>query len=205
MNPIEQLIDTNEFPLDLFQVYDAMRFVEAAHLGRKRWDGTDEFEHLLSVASRCIKHGFNDTHSVIVGLLHDVVEDTAVSHVAVHDVFGPDVAHDVMLLTQERGESRHDYLSRVLGPDSNETVIGIKFCDRADNVAGLHTCPSLPSHADHVENYFSELRDYFAPVADLVPESLADELMGLTARAAEYFNKGEIIQFGSRPRLTRVK
>lgn len=204
MNPVEQ--DTeDEFPLDLFMVYDAMRFVESAHRGRTRWDGSPEFEHLLAVASRCIKHGFSDTESVVTGLLHDVVEDTVISHAAVHDMFGPRIAENIVLLTQNRGESRDEYLARVLNPENNEVVLAVKFADRIENVMGLTGCPSLPEYSGHVDQYFYELDTYFLPAGEMVPASLADELFGHVSRAREYFNKGEIIQFGSRPRLPRVK
>lgn len=204
MNPVEQLIDTNEFPLDLFQVYDAMRFVESAHKGRKRWDGTDEFEHLLAVASRCIKHGFGDTESVVTGLLHDVVEDTAISHAAVHDVFGSQIAANIVLLTQNRGESRDDYLSRVLDPNNNDVVLAVKFADRIENVMGLTGCPDLPQYAGHVDQYFYELDTYFLPAGEAMPQSLADELFGHVSRAKEYFNKGEVIPFPA-AKIRRIK
>ena len=134
--------------LDLRAVYEAMVFAETAHRGRTRWDGSPEFNHLMSVAQRALWHVkdhemYDPTDAVVVALLHDVVEDTDVTLAGVLDAFGYDIAEAVADLTQEPGESRDAYLNRCM-TSKNPVVHLVKWADRSDNVSGLHTTPDLP-------------------------------------------------------------
>jgi (p)ppGpp synthase/HD superfamily hydrolase len=50
----------------------------------------------------------------IVGVLHDVFEDTDKTYDEVSAIFGEDVARDVALLTKELSERNDEYLARVM-------------------------------------------------------------------------------------------
>jgi (p)ppGpp synthase/HD superfamily hydrolase len=180
------LINPFEFPLDMYQVEKALHFARVAHKGQKRWDESPYINHLMSVASRCIKHGYLSTNVIITSLLHDIVEDTSISLTAVSDVFGDEIALNVDYLSQRPNESRHDYFTRCMASKKYE-VLAVKFSDRCDNVAGLHTCPDLPEYEGHVSRYMQELKDYFVPNLNRVNETLADELLHLMGRAEHYY------------------
>lgn len=175
-----------DFPLDLYQVEKALHFTRVAHKGQTRWDHSPYINHLMSVASRCIKHGYTDTETAITALLHDVVEDTSVTLTAVEDMFGSDIALNVDYLSQRKGETRLDYFNRCMN-SSSPVVLAVKFSDRCDNVAGLHTCPDLPEYEGHVSRYMQELRDFFVPYTSKVNSTLAEELLHLMARAEHYY------------------
>ncbi len=193
------------YDLDFGTVNRAIELARRAHLGQTRWDGqTSVMVHLLSVANRVFAHGVYDTDAIVMAVLHDVVEDTPITLVAVADMFGRTVAEGIDLLTQRRGESRDAYLRRCLG-SGDPFVLTVKAADRCDNVSGLHTVPNLPEYRDHVAQYAYELQTYFAPLADtgLVPETLIAELFGHIERAQRYFDDvggdDNIIQFPRRP------
>ena len=85
----------------------------------------------------------------IIGYLHDVVEDTAVTEGEVRERFGPLVGECVSLLTDAPGSSRAERkagtyarLSRVTGPA--ELALVVKVADRLANVS---SCLADQRHA----------------------------------------------------------
>lgn len=177
-----------DFPVDVQEIEKALHFTRVAHKGQTRWDSSPYINHLMSVASRCIKHGYLSTEAVVTALLHDVVEDTSVSLTAVEDMFGETIALNVDFLSQRKGETRLDYFTRCMN-SSSPVVLAVKFSDRCDNVAGLHTCPDLPEYEGHVSRYMQELKDFFVPHTGKVNLSLAEELLHLMARAEQYYTE----------------
>lgn len=183
---MSSLLNPFDFPLDLYQVEKALHFTRIAHKGQLRWDESPYTNHLMSVASRCIKHGYNTTDVVVTALLHDIVEDTKVTLTAIDDLFGSYIASNVDYLSQRLDESRDDYFKRCMN-SPEPVVLAVKFSDRCDNVAGLHTCPDLPEYEGHVSRYMQELKNYFVPYTHRVNTSLANELLHLMERAEHYY------------------
>jgi histidyl-tRNA synthetase len=70
----------------------AYRYSEKAHFGQLRASGRPYIQHPLTVADILADWRF-DAQSIIAALLHDVVEDTAVSLKQVREAFGGTVAH----------------------------------------------------------------------------------------------------------------
>ena len=66
----------------------------------RRYTGTPYFEHCLCVAEMCSRHTLNPA-GIAAALLHDVVEDTAVTLQQILDSFGPEVAGLVDALTEK--------------------------------------------------------------------------------------------------------
>ncbi len=77
---------------------DARTFVEDAYRTRRLDDAT--FEHPLDVARLLEESGQRET-VVLAGLLHDVLEDTAVTAAELHERFGAEVTGLVEALTQD--------------------------------------------------------------------------------------------------------
>ena len=83
---------SNSTPLLSLRVEDALRFASTAHAGQtRRGSETPYVQHVVAVAWILDRSGF-DEDVVIAGLLHDVVEDTAVTIEEVAARFGPIVA-----------------------------------------------------------------------------------------------------------------
>lgn len=101
-------------------LHRAILFSERAHRGQVR-KGTDRpyFSHPAAVGMMVLSHGYG-TDAAVVGLLHDVIEDTPVEREEVEEVFGPDIAAAVVDLsepdkTQPWETRKRAYLDRIAG------------------------------------------------------------------------------------------
>jgi len=68
---------------------------------------------------------------MIVGILHDVVEDCGVGHGDILALFGEDVWSAVIALTRDEDESYEDFIRRA---KANEIARRVKIADILDNM-----------------------------------------------------------------------
>jgi len=85
----------------------------------------------------------DDKHR-IVGVLHDVVEDTYITMWAIDHEFGEPIARAVDALTRRDGESYDAYLSRVA---LNPIAAAVKIADIRDNMDPSRGVPVNPKYA----------------------------------------------------------
>jgi GTP pyrophosphokinase len=131
----------------LERIEKAFRFSNAAHHGIKRKSGEPFIIHPISVAKIvAVDLGLGAT-SIVVALLHDVVEDTDYRLSDIENMFGDRVARIVDGLTKLSGDfdSRHALtLRKMLMTLSDDVrVILIKIADRLHN---MRTLDSMPAH-----------------------------------------------------------
>lgn len=111
-----------------FTVEDAVRIARAAHDGQVDKSGRPYIDHPLRVMRRV-----DGDHARMAAVLHDVVEDTAVTAA---DLLAagcpPPVVDTVLALTHLPGESQEDYLSRVA---ADPVAVVVKRADIADNTS----------------------------------------------------------------------
>jgi (p)ppGpp synthase/HD superfamily hydrolase len=75
------------------------------------------------------------TTLLVACVLHDVVEDTAVTLDEVREKFGDDVADIVFAVTNEPGKNRKERFAKTYPKiAANQSAIWIKLCDRMANV-----------------------------------------------------------------------
>lgn len=103
------------------------------HAGQTRWDGSPYITHPESVVNRLKKKGF-DGDTLIVGWLHDVVEDTEIGIDSIYAMFGNYVGEVVDRLTHRKGEPYAEYILRI---SLNFTATNIKIADLEDNLSDL--------------------------------------------------------------------
>lgn len=119
----------------------AFFLARSAHRGQTRAQGTPYVTHPVRVA-RILRreYGIRDPEVLAAALLHDVVEDTAVT---LDDLapFGPRVAAAAAALTRLPHEPLRDYWARAA---ANADAYRIKLADRLDNLADL---PHMPDSA----------------------------------------------------------
>jgi guanosine-3',5'-bis(diphosphate) 3'-pyrophosphohydrolase len=162
---------TSEQPLperlDRELLVRAYRFSERAHKGQKRLSGEDFVSHCVEVA-KILAELQLDTTTVASGLIHDVVEDTAVTTEEVELEFGKEIAdivdgltkigHLPLHSTQERQVENYRKLLLSIAKDAR--VIIIKFADRLHNMRTLdYLAP------DKRRRIAQETRDLYAPLA----------------------------------------
>ena len=116
-------------------VLRARAFAVEAH-GEQRYGDGPYVVHLDAVADLLEPYG---TDAQIVGYLHDVVEDTAITAERIHDEFGERVVQCVQLVTDEPGPNRQARKARTnakLSKVSGELGLAliVKAADRLANL-----------------------------------------------------------------------
>lgn len=126
------------------QIVKAYNFAETAHDGQYRNSGERFFIHPYNVAM--ILADLNmDTDTIVAGLLHDVIEDTEVTHEKLEEEFGEDVANLVEGVTKlkklkykTKQENQAENLRKmVVAMAKDIRVIIIKLADRLHNMRTL--------------------------------------------------------------------
>jgi GTP diphosphokinase / guanosine-3',5'-bis(diphosphate) 3'-diphosphatase len=146
----------------------AYRFSERAHLGQKRLSGEDYVSHCVEVA-KILADLQLDSVTVASGLIHDVVEDTAITVEEVEREFGREIADIVDGLTkigtlpahsssQERQVENYRKLLLSIAKDAR--VILIKLADRLHNMRTLEYL-----RPEKQRRIAQETRDLYAPLA----------------------------------------
>ena len=111
----------------------ADKLAEKLHEGQTDKSGNPYIDHVRDVADRVSSLGEN---YVIVGLLHDSVEDTDITLEKIEEEFGKDVRDGVDGMTKREGEDYFDdYLPRVA---SNEISRNVKIADSSHNLSKNH-------------------------------------------------------------------
>ncbi len=145
----------------------AYKFSEQAHAGQKRFSGEEYVSHCVEVA-KILADLQLDSVTVASGLIHDVVEDTAVTVEEVEREFGREVADIVDGLTkigtlpvhssQERQVENYRKLLLSIAKDAR--VILIKLADRLHNMRTLEFL-----RPEKQRRIAQETRDLYAPLA----------------------------------------
>lgn len=154
-------------PEDEALVRKAYAFAENAHKDHKRYSGEPYFLHPAAVAKHIAELGL-DAETVVAGLLHDAVEDTAMEPEELEKEFGPQVRFLVDGVTKlgkhkYQGAERHaESLRRLLVATSQDVrVLIIKLCDRYHNMTTLQ---HVPAHKQ--KRIALETLEIYAPLAD---------------------------------------
>src|SRR6476659_6238683 len=153
--------------LDQELLLRAYKYSERAHAGQTRLSGEPFVSHCVEVA-RILADLQLDSVTVASGLIHDVVEDTAITVADVEREFGKEIAQIVDGLTkignlplnstQERQVENYRKLLLSIAKDAR--VIIVKLADRLHNMRTLDWLP-----AEKRRRIAQETRDLYAPLA----------------------------------------
>ena len=173
----------NYLPLpDIALVERAFEFSDSAHRGQFRKSGEPYITHPLAVAS-ILSQWRLDAQGLAAALLHDVMEDTAITKSEIETSFGKPVADMVdglSKLDQIEFNSREDaeaenFRKMLLAMAKDVRVILIKLADRLHNMRTLDVM--APPHRRRIAR---ETLDIYAPIANrLGLNSLFVELQDL--------------------------
>jgi GTP pyrophosphokinase/guanosine-3',5'-bis(diphosphate) 3'-pyrophosphohydrolase len=149
-------------------VREAYRFSEAAHHGQKRLSGEPYITHPLAVAG-ALAEWHMDSQAVIAALLHDVMEDTAVTKNEIAERFGKSVADLVDGLSkldkiefQSYEEAQAENFRKMLMAMARDLrVVLIKLADRLHN---LQTMSAV--RGDKRRRIAHETLEIYAPIAN---------------------------------------
>ena len=146
----------------------AYRFSEEAHRGQTRNSGAPYVMHCIEVA-KILADLQLDSTTVVSGLIHDVVEDTAIELEDVEREFGKEIAAMVDGLTKiaklpnsgsNQDRQVESYRKLLLSIAKDARVIIVKLADRLHNMRTLEYLPE-----EKRRRIAQETRDLYAPLA----------------------------------------
>ena len=134
-------IRENTHNMDLGRIRAAYEMAKMAHAGQKRKDGSPYVTHCIAAADISVDIGL-DEDSIIAALLHDVIEDTSLTHDDIAKQFGTavaDIVEGVTKLTRVQYTSKEDEQAEnlrkmLLAMSKDIRVILIKIADRLHNM-----------------------------------------------------------------------
>jgi guanosine-3',5'-bis(diphosphate) 3'-pyrophosphohydrolase len=170
MPETEQLFtETSQYlkPEDITQLRNAYSFGQGAHSGQFRKSGEPYISHPVAVA-RILSKLHLDAPTLTAALLHDVVEDTAISKAEISERFGEPVAElvdgvskltKIEFQTQEEAQAEN-FRKMLLAMARDVRVILIKLADRLHNMQTLDVM--LPAKQRRIAR---ETLEIYAPIA----------------------------------------
>jgi len=172
-------------PEDIAQLQSAYLFSESAHQGQFRKSGDPYISHPVAVA-KILTQWHLDGQALTAALLHDVMEDTAVTKNEISDKFGKHVADlvdgvskldRIEFQTQEQAQAEN-FRKMLLAMARDVRVILIKLADRLHNMRTLQVM-----HPKKRARIARETLEIYAPIAHrLGLNQLYTELQELSFR-----------------------
>ena len=164
---LEEKIRSAGHPMDLGRIRAAYDMAKTAHEGQKRKDGSPYVSHCVAAADISVDLGL-DEDSIIAALLHDVIEDTTLTHADIAHDFGAavaDIVEGVTKLTRmqyaTKEEEQMENLRKMLMAMAKDIrVILIKIADR------LHNMRTMAYQSPEKQRTKSlETMEIYAPIA----------------------------------------
>ena len=172
-------------PEDIAQLQSAYLFSESAHQGQFRKSGDPYISHPIAVA-KILTQWHLDSQALTAALLHDVMEDTAVTKNEISEKFGKHVADlvdgvskldRIEFQTQEQAQAEN-FRKMLLAMARDVRVILIKLADRLHNMRTLQVMQSKKR-----TRIARETLEIYAPIAHrLGLNQLYTELQELSFR-----------------------
>ena len=153
--------------VDLGRVRAAFEVADRAHAGQKRKAGPPYVTHCVAAAEICAEMGL-DEDSIVAALLHDCIEDTALTHEDIARQFGAEVADIVegvtkltrVQFTSHEDEQMENLRKMLMAMAKDIRVILIKIADRLHN---MRTMEYMATHKQLEKSV--ETMEIYAPIA----------------------------------------
>jgi GTP pyrophosphokinase len=148
----------------------AYYFAREAHCSQIRKEGSPYITHVISVAKTLAEMRMDPT-TIIVGLLHDTIEDTGITSEDITGIFGKEVARLVESLTKisklhfnnHAQLQAENFRKMYLATANDVRVILVKFADR------LHNMKTLQFLDENKRKRIAlETLELYAPLANLL-------------------------------------
>ena len=129
---------------DVNKIREAFRYADQAHLGQFRNSGAPYITHPIAVAE-ILASWHMDAQVIEAGLMHDVLEDTAISKIEMSEKFGIKVAElvdgvsklDKLKFSSNEEAQAESFHKMLLAMSRDVRVILIKLADRIHNMRTL--------------------------------------------------------------------
>jgi len=165
------------------------------HDGQKRDSGERYFEHVRCAANILIDYGYVDYATIIIAILHDILEDTCVPVSMLEQLFGPKIARGVLTISKTYGiedpltgfmthvpkRTNEEYFASLARADTS--VILAKCADRIHNLSGL--VGDMPKDSrwtpEKRVKQVKETREWILPLAKIHEPRFTEKLENLCA------------------------
>lgn len=163
---VSELLEFNsKYDADLLQ--KAVDMATKLHEGQKRKSGEPYIIHPLAVAKILAGIGMDD-HTIVAGILHDVVEDTSCTLDDIKKEFGEDIALMVDGVTKltnleysSKEEAQAENIRKMfLAMSKDIRVLVIKLCDRLHNMRTIEYMKP-----EKIQEKCQETLEVYAPIA----------------------------------------
>lgn len=133
-------------------IKEALIFAVQKHSFQKRKDGSPYFWHPVGVAMMLKDAGFDERYQM-VGLFHDLLEDTDATEEEILEYGDEKILETVKLLTKTEGYIEEKYFEGIL---QNPMAKAVKIMDRIYNLRD-----SVHADAGFIDKYLKETSDFF--------------------------------------------
>ncbi len=164
---LEEKIKNSGVEMDMGRIRAAYDMARLAHSGQLRRDGLPYVTHCVAAADISVDMGL-DEDSVVAALLHDVIEDTQLTHHDIARQFGEPVANIVegvtkltrVQYTSKEDEQMENLRKMLMAMAKDIRVILIKIADR------LHNMRTMAYQTEEKQRIKSlETMEIYAPIA----------------------------------------
>lgn len=164
---LSKKISDSGMDMDMGRIEAAYNMAKLAHSGQLRKDGSPYVTHCVAAADIAADMGL-DEDSIVAALLHDVIEDTDLTHSDIAKQFGEPVANIVegvtkltrVQYTSKEDEQMENLRKMLMAMAKDIRVILIKIADR------LHNMRTMAYQTEEKQRQKSlETMEIYAPIA----------------------------------------
>ena len=159
-----------------------------ALIGKARHAGGNMFRHQMDTFAILLDYGYIDPVLLKASIIHDTIEDIPgfIPELIINaDEDGPDVLNLVKEVTRKEGESKKEFLCRILDEGSQKAKI-LKCADRISNMISL----GYVTDPTFIERYCDETEYFLLPMAIQVDFNMYQELINLIMTRRRYLEDG---------------
>lgn len=164
----EKLIEQKRAPEDIQMIEKAFEFAKKLHQGQYRVSEEPYIIHPVEVV-KILLNLKADTHTLMAGFLHDILEDTDTKPEEIEELFGTDVLNLVQGVTKlgklqfkSKEERQAENFRRLfIAMASDFRIIFLKLADRLHNMRTLNFMAAAKQ-----QRIAQETLDIFAPLAN---------------------------------------
>ena len=161
-------------------------------IGKARFAGGNMFRHQMDTMGILIDYGYIDKILLKASCVHDTIEDIPgfdENLIRNADSDGPEVLKLVYEVSKMPGQSKSDYLKRIIEKGSQRAKI-LKCADRISNMISL----GFVTSNEFIERYCDETEFFIFPIAIEVDFNMYQELISLVMSRREYLEKSGYFQ-----------
>ncbi len=156
-------------------------------IGKARHAGGNMFRHQMDTMAILIDYGYIDPVLLKASVCHDCIEDIPGfdQNRILYNEDGKEVLDLVLEVTRKPGESKQDFLQRIINFGSQKAKI-LKCADRISNMISL----GFVTDPKFIERYCDETEYYILPMAIEIDYNMYQELINLIITRRRYLEDG---------------